>query len=75
MMELPCKTCGGSRLKPSVLSVLVGRKNIYEVTNFSIKELKTFINNLKLSKEKKRNISDYFKRNKFKIRFLDKCRT
>ncbi len=53
MMELPCKTCGGSRLKPSVLSVLVGRKNIYEVTNFSIKELKTFINNLKLSKEKK----------------------
>ena len=53
MMELPCKTCGGSRLKPSVLSVLIGRKNIYEVTNFSIKELKTFINNLKLSKEKK----------------------
>ena len=53
MMELPCKTCGGSRLKPSILSVLVGRKNIYEVTNFSIKELKTFINNLKLSKEKK----------------------
>ena len=53
MMELPCKTCGGSRLKPSVLSVLVGRKNIYEVTNFSIKELKNFINNLKLSKEKK----------------------
>ena len=52
MMELPCPVCGGARLKPSVLSVLVGKKNIYEVTNLSIKELKEFLNNLKLNKEK-----------------------
>lgn len=51
MMELPCNTCNGSRLKPSVLSVLVNKKNIYEVTCLSIKELKEFISKLKLTKE------------------------
>ena len=51
MMELPCSTCNGARLKPSVLSVLVGKKNIYEVTNLSIRELKEFINKLKLTQE------------------------
>lgn len=51
MMELPCKTCGGARLKPSVLSVLVGKKNIFEVTSLSIRDLKTFISKLKLTKE------------------------
>ena len=51
MMELPCETCNGSRLKPSVLSVLIGNKNIHEVTSLSIKELKRFITKLKLTKE------------------------
>ncbi len=52
MVELPCDTCKGSRLKPSVLSVLINNKNIFDVTNMNIRELKEFINKLKLSKEK-----------------------
>ena len=51
MNEVECSTCHGARLQDSVLSVLVGKKNIYEVTNLSIVELKKFINNIKLSKE------------------------
>ena len=51
MMELPCPTCGGARLKPSVLSVLVNKKNIFEVTKLSIRDLKDFISNIKLTKE------------------------
>ena len=51
MMELPCDTCHGARLKPSVLSVLINKKNIYEVTNLSIKDLKIFLSKLKLTKE------------------------
>lgn len=51
MMELPCSSCGGSRLKPSVLSVLVNKKNIFEVTNMSVRDLKEFIGKLKLSRE------------------------
>jgi len=51
MTELPCEACHGSRLNDSVLSVLIGGKNIYEVTTLSIKELYDFLNNLKLSEE------------------------
>ncbi len=51
MLETECPTCKGSRLDSSILSVLVGKKNIYEVTLMSIKDLYKFINNLKLTKE------------------------
>lgn len=51
MREIPCPTCKSSRLKPSVLSVLINKKNIYEVSCLSIRDLKEFITNLKLSKE------------------------
>ena len=53
MTELPCPTCHGARLDSSVLSVLVGGKNIYEVTQLSIKDLYHFLKTLKLSKEQK----------------------
>ena len=53
MTELECPTCHGSRLKDSVLHVLINNKNIYEVTCMSIKNLKDFISNLKLTEEKK----------------------
>ena len=51
MTELECPKCHGARLNDSVLSVLIGGKNIYEVTQLSIKDLYSFLNNLKLSKE------------------------
>lgn len=51
MMELECPICHGARLKESVLSVLINKKNIYEMTQMSIGELLDFIKNLKLNKE------------------------
>lgn len=54
MEENTCPTCKGSRLMSSVLNVLVGGKNIYEVTNLSIKDLIVFFDKLKLIKVKKR---------------------
>ncbi len=53
MTELKCPKCHGARLNDSVLSVLIDNKNIYEVTKLSIKDLYDFLNNLKLSEEKK----------------------
>ena len=53
MTELPCPTCHGARLDSSVLSVLIGGKNIYEVTQLSIKDLYHFLKTLKLTKEQK----------------------
>ena len=51
MTETECQKCHGSRLKASVLNVLINKKNIYEITCMSIEELKEFISNLKLTKE------------------------
>ena len=51
MVEKTCPTCNGARLKESVLSVLVGSKNIFEVGNLSIKKTLEYFQNLKLNKE------------------------
>ena len=51
MVESPCPKCHGARLNDMVLAVKINKKNIYEVTNFSILELRNFIAKLKLSKE------------------------
>lgn len=50
MVESTCPSCHGSRLKESVLSVLIQGKNIYEVSCLSILELYDFMNHLKLRK-------------------------
>ena len=51
MVESPCPKCLGARLNDMVLSVKINNKNIYEVTNFSILELRDFIAKLKLTNE------------------------
>ena len=51
MVESPCPKCHGARLNDMVLSVQINKKNIYEITNFSILELRDFIAKLKLTKE------------------------
>ena len=51
MMEEECPLCHGSRLKKDILSVLVGKKNIYEMTKMSIRDLYSFFSNLKLNEE------------------------
>jgi len=53
MTESVCQTCNGSRLNNSMLSVLINKKNIYEVSCLSIRDLRRFMDNLHLSNEKK----------------------
>jgi len=53
MRESVCPTCNGARLSDATLSVLINGKNIYEVTKMSIKNLRNFLENLKLSIEQK----------------------
>lgn len=53
MAERPCPKCKGNRLKKEVLSVLIGGKNIMEVTDLSVKELLNFVQNLELSEKNK----------------------
>ena len=51
LVEMECPKCHGSRLQDAVLSVLVGNKNIYELTCMSIKDIYAYLNKLKLTKE------------------------
>ena len=49
MTTKPCPVCKGARLKPEILSVYVGGKNIYEVTCMSIGEMGKFMDSLQLT--------------------------
>ena len=53
MTELTCPKCHGARLDDSILSVKIGKKNIYEITQLSIGKLHEFLSDLKLNKEQK----------------------
>ena len=52
----PCPICNGARLRPEALHVLIGKKNIVELTMMSIKETYDFFIELKLT-EREKNIS------------------
>ncbi len=51
MTELPCPSCHQTRLRDEALSVRINNKNIYEVTNMSIRDLLNWFDKLKLNKE------------------------
>ena len=42
MTESPCPVCKGARLKPEVLSITVGEKNINEVTDLTVRDCDNF---------------------------------
>ena len=46
---IPCETCGGKRLKPEILAVTVGGKNIHQVCGMSIGECHQFFADLQFS--------------------------
>jgi excinuclease ABC subunit A len=50
MRETPCDVCKGARLKPEVLAVTLGGKNISEITELSIMECAQFLKAIKLNK-------------------------
>ncbi len=43
MTEIPCTACHGARLKPEVLSITIGEKNIAEYTALTIREADEFL--------------------------------
>lgn len=70
MVELTCPTCNGKRLKQSVLSVLINKKNIIDLTDMNIDKLYEFFDKLKLSKEKEEIARLLIKEIKSRLEFL-----
>ncbi|MEY3345998.1 MAG: hypothetical protein RLZZ581_792 [Actinomycetota bacterium] len=49
MRETPCPACKGTRLKPEVLAVTLGEKNIAEICELSIEDCAKFLKGLRLA--------------------------
>ncbi|WP_026313920.1 excinuclease ABC subunit UvrA [Actinomadura flavalba] len=57
MREIPCPTCHGARLKPSVLAVTMGGRSIAEISGLPIGECAKFLLALELN-DREKNIAE-----------------
>jgi len=53
IVKKTCPECKGARLNKSALSVRIRNKNIYDITQMSIREARNFFESLKLNKKEK----------------------
>jgi excinuclease ABC subunit A len=72
MSTKPCAECNGARLKPEILSVFVGGKNIHEVTCMTISESVEFFNSLDLTPRETKIAGQVLKEIRQRLGFL--CR-
>lgn len=70
MQITPCKTCKGMRLKKDSLAVTVADKNIFEMTEMSIRNLSAFLADMKLTERQEFIGSQILKEIRGRIRFL-----
>ena len=70
MNIMPCPTCQGARLRPEALHVLVGGRNIRDVTAFSIRDCLTFFEGLELSDKEKEIARRILKEIRERLSFL-----
>ncbi|MDN5363185.1 MAG: excinuclease subunit [Eubacteriales bacterium] len=70
MAQRPCPACGGARLRPESLAVLVGGKNIYQVTTMTVKEAQQFFRSLELTPREKQIADRILKEIDERLQFL-----
>lgn len=71
MTSTPCPVCHGARLKPEVLSILVGGKNICEVTALTVRVAINFFETLNLTERQQFIASRILKEILARLRFLN----
>lgn len=49
MRQVPCPSCGGARLNPTILGVKVGGKSIADITDLSLADALAFVRGLQLT--------------------------
>ncbi len=70
MRITPCRACKGQRLKPVSLAVTVCDKNIYDVTNQSVRDLQAFLQGMTLSSQQHLIGDQILKEIRARINFL-----
>ncbi len=70
MREIPCRSCGGARLKPETLAVTVGGLNIAELTDRSIRDTLAFTESVELSEREQMIAERLMKEIRERLHFL-----
>lgn len=71
MTEHPCPDCHGARLKPEVLAITVGDKNIQQVTALTVREAKDFFQTLELTERQQFIAEQILKEIQARLNFLN----
>ena len=70
LREIPCAVCNGARLKPEVLAVTVGERNIAEVSELSLSDAFDFINKVELTPREAKIAAAVLREIKARLEFL-----
>ena len=70
MREVPCRACGGARLRPETLAVTVGDLNISQLTSLSIRDTLTFTRQVGLSEREQMIAERLLKEIRERLQFL-----
>ena len=70
MRFTPCATCHGQRLKKESLAVTIGDKNIYEMTEMSVRDLRQYLDELQLTEIQLKIGKEILKEIKGRLQFL-----
>jgi len=70
MRITPCSTCHGQRLKAESLAVTIGDKSIIEMTEMSVRDLREFLEKLKLTEKQLAIGKEILKEIKGRLQFL-----
>jgi len=70
MSNAVCPMCEGKRLKKESLAVTISNKNIYELTNLSVLQMKDFFDKLKMTKKEETISYQILKEIRARLEFL-----
>ena len=70
MREIPCRACGGARLRPETLAVTVGDLNISQLTSLSIRDTLSFTREARLSEREQMIAERLMKEIRERLQFL-----
>ncbi|MCK4593648.1 hypothetical protein KAU45_04040, partial [bacterium] len=68
--SLPCKVCGGKKLRPEALAVTIGGYNIHQIGELPINELVRFFDELTLTEMEQRIAQELLKEVRSRLGFL-----
>lgn len=72
MIEKPCHSCHGKRLKPEVLAVTIQKMSIMDICELSVEEAVTFFDNFTLTEKQQTIAKQIFKEIKARLGFLNR---